>query len=68
MECVEYNTTIRHNVMNEDDIEDFSSVVMLMRIVSIPGAVNEFCTQNIVYNMKLHILLNATVNYKTNTI
>ena len=23
MECVEHNTTFGHNVMNEDDIEDF---------------------------------------------
>ena len=68
MEFVEHNTTIGRNVMNEDYIEDFSSVEVLMRTVSIPGTVNVFCTQNMVYKRKLHILLNANLNYKTNTI
>ena len=37
MERVEYKNAIGHNIMNKDNIEDFSSVQVLMQTVPIPN-------------------------------
>ena len=34
MEHLEHSTTIGHNVTNEDNIEDFSCILVLMRDMS----------------------------------